>query len=79
MVHIKKIFKNKNKKRKTKELFTDLSIDKMSYRGEGEHWNLMLQKSKQAKKAKDDSKLFTVVISVKCDYNCFYFVEKVLI
>ena len=111
MVHIKKIFKNKNKKRKTKELFTDRSIDKMSYRGEGEHWNLMLQKSshlqtnkgkphptdwrylkgyrslkvlhtytcKQAKKAKDDSKLFTVVISVKCDYNCFYFVEKVLI
>ena len=41
----KKIFKNKNKKRKTKELFTDLSTEKMSYRGEGEHWNLMLQKS----------------------------------
>ena len=41
MVHIKK----KKKKRKTKELFTDLSTEKMSYRGEGEHWNLMLQKS----------------------------------
>ena len=35
----------KKKKRKTKELFTDLSTEKMSYRGEGEHWNLMLQKS----------------------------------